>query len=177
MQSLLDPSGLKWVEMEYCGTSRQLANPMTQPGKEFFTGLFRHSLDDKGRVTIPSAWRTAHDEGDRFLATPHPEGYVAVLPPSEVEKLHAKIAQLALSDAAGQDFASRFFAQTQSFTFDKQGRVGLTADLLEHAGIAKEAVLVGSLTKFNLYSPSRWKKVEARTAGENFGDIMRRLGI
>jgi MraZ protein len=163
--------------MECSGAGPQLAYPMSTPGKEFFTGLFRHTLDDKGRVTIPSAWRAAHEDGDIFLATPHPDGYVAVLPPSEVAKLHDKIAQMALSDGAGQDFASRFFSRTQSFTFDKQGRVGLTADLLEHGGIEKEAVLVGSLTKFNLYSPSRWKKVEARTSGENFGDIMRRLGI
>jgi len=163
--------------MEHCGTSLQLGYLMAHSGKEYFTGLFRHTLDDKGRVTIPSAWREAHQEGDVFLATPHPDGYVAVLPPSEVEKLHAKIAQMALSDGAGQDFASRFFAQTQSFSFDKQGRVGLAADLLEHAGIAKDAVLVGSLTKFNIFSPSRWQKVEARTSGENFGDIMRRLGI
>jgi MraZ protein len=174
---LLDGRGLKWVEMGYCGASSELAPFMPHSGKAFFTGLFKHTLDDKGRVTIPSAWRSAHGDEDVFLATPHPDGYVAVLPPTEVEKLHAKIAQMALSDGAGQDFASRFFAQTQSFSFDKQGRVGLTADLLEHAGIAKDAVLVGSLTKFNMYSPSRWQKVEARTSGENFGDIMRRLGI
>jgi len=53
----------------------------------------------------------------------------------------------------------------------------VTSELLAHAGIAKEVVLVGSLTKFNLYAPERWTKVEARTSGENFGDIMRRLGI
>jgi MraZ protein len=84
---------------------------------------------------------------------------------------------MALSDGAGQDFVARFFAQTQSFSFDKAGRVGLDAELLKHAGIGKEAVLVGSLTKFNLYAPSRWEKVEARTSGENFGDLMRRIGI
>jgi len=150
---------------------------MAQLGNAFFTGLFRHALDDKGRLTVPSAWRAAHRESDAFLATPHPDGYVAVLPPSEVEKLHLKIAQMALSDGAGQDFAARFFSRTQSFSFDKQGRIGLNADLLQHAGITREAVLVGSLTKFNLYAPSRWQKVEARTSGENFGDIMRRLGI
>jgi len=150
---------------------------MAQSGKAFYTGLFRHTLDDKGRLTIPSAWRGAHAESDTFLATPHPDGYVAVLPPAEVEKLHAKIALMALSDGAAQDFAARFFAQTQSFSFDKQGRVGLNAELLAQAGIAKDAVLVGSLTKFNLYAPARWGKVEARTAGENFGDLMRRLGI
>ena len=64
---------------------------MAQTGKAFYTGLFRHTLDEKGRLTIPSAWRYAHEESDTFLATPHPDGYVAVLPPSEVEKLHAKI--------------------------------------------------------------------------------------
>lgn len=150
---------------------------MAQPGKAFYTGLFRHSLDDKGRLTIPSAWRYAHEEADVFLATPHPDGYIAVLPPAEVEKLHAKIAQLALGDGAGQDFAARFFAETQSFSFDKAGRIGLQDALLAHAGIDKNAVLVGSLTKFNIYSPERWEKVQARTAGENFGDVMRRLGI
>jgi MraZ protein len=148
-----------------------------QSGKAFYTGLFRHTLDDKARLTIPSAWRGAHAEEDTFLATPHPDGYIAVLPPAEVEKLHAKIAQMALSDGAAQDFAARFFAQTQSFSFDKQGRVSLNGDLLQQAGITKDAVLVGGLTKFNVYSPARWEKVEARTAGENFGDIMRRLGI
>ena len=150
---------------------------MAQSGRAFYTGLFRHTLDDKGRLTIPSAWRGAHGPDETFLATPHPDGYVAVLPPAEVEKLQVKIAQMALSDGAAQDFAARFFAQTQSFAFDKQGRVGLNADLLRQAGIGKEAVLVGSLTKFNLYSPTRWEKVEARTAGDNFGDVMRRLGI
>lgn len=150
---------------------------MAQPGKSLYTGLFRHTLDDKFRLTIPSAWRYAHGEDDAFLATPHPDGYVAVLPPDEVEKLRAKIAQVALSDGAGQDFAARFFAQTQQLWFDKSGRMGLEEALRTHAGLTKDAVLVGSLTKFNIYSPERWAKVEARTAGENFGDIMRRMGI
>jgi MraZ protein len=150
---------------------------MAQTGKSSYTGLFRHTLDEKGRLTIPSAWRYAHEESDTFLATPHPDGYLAVLPPAEVEKLHAKIAQMALSDGAGQDFVARFFSQTQSCSFDKQGRIVVSGDLLKHAGIDKDAVLVGSLTKFNLYAPSRWEKVEARTSGENYGDIMRRLGI
>ena len=150
---------------------------MAQAGKPVYTGLFRHTLDDKGRLTIPSEWRYAHAPEDTFLATPHPDGYVAVLPPSEVDKLHDKISGMKLSDAAAQAFNARFFSQTQSFSFDKSGRAGFTAELLKHAGIGKDAVLVGSLTKFNIYSPARWQQEEARTAGENFGDLMRRLDI
>src|ERR1041385_5168100 len=122
---------------------------MAQAGNAFYTGLFRHTLDDKGRLTVPSAWRAAHAETDTFLATPHPDGYIAVLPPSEVVKLHEKISAMKLSDAAAQAFAARFFSQTQAFSFDKAGRVGIGGDLLKHAGIEKEAVLAGSLTKFN----------------------------
>ena len=43
---------------------------MAQAGKSVFTGLFRHTLDDKGRLTIPSGWRHAHAQEDTFLATP-----------------------------------------------------------------------------------------------------------
>lgn len=149
---------------------------MAQSGT-VYTGLFRHSLDDKNRVTIPSAWRTAHGEGEQFLATPHPDGYIAILPPAEIEKLRAKIEAIALSDGAGQDFAARFFAQTQAVGFDKQGRIMLNGELLGHAGIGKDAVLVGSFTKFNLYSPELWSRVEQRTAAGSIGDVMRRLGI
>lgn len=150
---------------------------MAQAGKAFYTGLFRHTLDDKGRLTIPSAWRYVHEEQDTFLAMPHPDGYVAVVPPSEVEKLHAKFSEIKMSDSGGQALAARLFSQTQAFSFDKAGRIGLGSDLLAHAKIEKDAVLVGALTKFNIYSPTRWEQEQARTAGENFGDLMRRLDI
>ena len=150
---------------------------MAQTGKAFYTGLFRHTLDDKGRLTIPSAWRYAHEESDTFLATPHPDGYIAVLPPAEIAKLETKIAAMKLSDASAQKFSARFFAKTQTFTFDKAGRVGLIEELLKHAKIGKDAVLVGSLTKFNIYTPARWTKEDTGAEGENFGDLMRQLDI
>ena len=150
---------------------------MATTGKSYYTGSFRHTFDDKNRLTIPSAWRAAHADTDTFLATPHPDGYIAVLPPAEVEKLHAKFSAMALTDRDGQDAAARFFSETLTVSFDKQGRIALTDELRRHAAIDKDAVLVGTLTKFNLYSPERWGRVEQRTAGENFGDLMRRLGI
>jgi MraZ protein len=150
---------------------------MAQLGKIFYTGQFRHSLDDKNRLTIPSAWRYAHEEGDTFLATPHPDGYIAVLPPAEVEKLQAKVAEKALTDRDAQEAFARFFSQTLSFSFDKQGRFGVTADLLEHAGARKDVVLVGTLNKFSIWTPARWQAFEKRTSKEQLGDLMRRIGI
>jgi MraZ protein len=82
-----------------------------------------------------------------------------------------------MSNAKAQAFAARFFSQTQDFSFDKAGRIGLTAELLRHAGIDKDAVLVGTLTKFNIYNPARWQQEEASASGENFGDLMRQMDI
>ena len=150
---------------------------MASLGKIFYTGQFRHALDDKNRLTIPSAWRYAHEESDTFLATPHPDGYIAVLPPAEVEKLQAKVAEKALTDRDAQEAFARFFSQTLSFSFDKQGRFGVTADLLAHAGARKDVVLVGTLTKFSIWAPARWQAFEKRSSDEQLGDLMRRIGI
>ena len=93
----------------------------------------------------------------RFSRPTHPDSARRRRPAAEQRsKLHAKIAEIPLSDGAGQDFAARFFAQTQSFSFDKQGRVGLNAELLSHAGIAEQAVLVGAMNKFSLPAPRAW---------------------
>lgn len=154
------------------------ALPMSQANQPIYTSRHRHSLDDKNRITIPSAWRYAHDADDVFLAVPQSGGYVAVLPPAEAAKLRAKIEAVALSDEAGQDFIATFFSKTQQVWFDKAGRIALNDDLRAHAGIkdAGEAILVGGLTKFNVYSPERWAETQTRAAKDN-GDAMRRLGI
>ncbi|MSU49983.1 MAG: mraZ, partial [Opitutus sp.] len=92
-------------------------------------------------------------------------------------RMHAKISEMQMSDTEAQAFNARFFSRTQDFTFDKAGRISLSAELLSHAGIEKEAVLAGSMTKFNIYSPARWEQEEKRTAGDNYGEMMRRAGI
>jgi MraZ protein len=150
---------------------------MAQPGTPFYTDHFTHTLDDKGRLTIPAAWRYAHEESDTFLATPHPDGYIAVLPPAEAAKLREKIAAIKYGDAAGQRWAARFSKESQAFSFDHAGRAALKPDLLKHAGITKEAVLVGSMTKFNIYNAARWQREEHGPESESVGDVMRRLDI
>ena len=157
---------------------------MSQAQQPSYTSHFTHSLDDRNRLTIPSAWRFAHDADDVLLAVPQNGrngNYIAVLPPAEAAKLRAKIELVALSDDAGQDFIATYFAQTQQLWFDKAGRISINAELLAHAGIkggdkSGEAVLVGGFTKFNVYNPACWTEVQASAVKEK-GETMRRLGI
>jgi len=145
--------------------------------KPRYTGHFRHSLDDKNRLTIPSDWRHAHTEDDAFVALPHPDGYIAILPPSEVDRLYEKTAAKNLSDSEAQDVLTQLFAFAQTLRFDKQGRFGLDPELLAHAGVTKEAVLAGSLSKFAIWSPERWAAKGAQMDAPTYRDLMRRAGI
>ncbi|HEY4300464.1 MAG TPA: mraZ [Candidatus Didemnitutus sp.] len=150
---------------------------MANAGTTVYSGRFEHTLDDKNRLTIPSIWRWAHTDTETFLAIPHPDAYIAVLPPARVAKLLSQVSEKSLSDREAQAVKARIFANALSFTFDKQGRFGVSADLLRHGGIAREAVLCGMGDTFNIMSAARWSDLQASTAGENFGDMMRRIGL
>lgn len=150
---------------------------MAQSGTTVYSGRFDHTLDDKNRLTIPSAWRWMHTDAETFLAIPHPDGYIAVLPPARVAKLLADISESKISNSEAQAVKARIFSDALSFTFDKQGRFGVTADLLRHAGVTKDAVLSGMGDTFNILSPARWAEMKRATEGENFGDMMRRVGL
>ncbi|BET69558.1 division/cell wall cluster transcriptional repressor MraZ [Opitutales bacterium ASA1] len=150
---------------------------MSGISKPFYVGNFRHALDAKNRLTIPAKWRFAGDENEVYLALPNASGYVMVLPPAEVEKLYQKISAMPYSDAEAQELQHKLFGLAHQFGCDKQGRINIPEILLRHAGITKEAVLVGTMNKFGLWSPERWASMDPVANGDNFGDLMKRFGI
>lgn len=147
---------------------------MTKP---FYVGTFRHTLDAKNRLTIPAKWRFAGDESEVYLALPHPSGHIMVLPPAEVEKLYERISALPFSDEQAQEFQHKFFSQAHTFGCDKQGRINLPEPLLSRAGIGRDIVLVGTMTKFGLWSPERWASIDPERNGDNLRDLMKQVGL
>lgn len=179
MGFMLDLRGLKWVILGHIGALVTSIPMLTLP-KAHLTGVYRHFLDDKNRVTIPSAWRNLFGKEANFLAIPNPAGYVSVLPPLEAEKLYDKFAEVPLSDEEAQDDISVFMSNTQSFKFDSQGRIGLSDGLFNHVGLngpKEEVVLVGSANKFNIYSSARWAEVAAKSTRATQANVMKRFAI
>ena len=150
---------------------------MSNLGTTVYSGRFERTLDDKSRLAIPSAWRWTHTDTETFLAIPHPDGYIAVLPPARVTKLMTDISASKISDSEAQAVKARLFSEALSFTIDKQGRFGITEELLAHAKVTKETVLNGMGDTFNILSPARWAEMKRATEGEHFGDMMRRVGL
>ncbi len=141
----------------------------------FFVGEFEHALDNKGRITIPSKWRISGGD-NTYLALPNPSGYLTVYPPRMVARLEEKVSNASLSDARVQSLLMELFSKADSFGCDKQGRINLSAKLLQHAGISKKAVLVGNFSAFAIWSVDRYGS-RSTTDERNVFDAMRELGL
>ena len=141
----------------------------------FFVGEFTHTLDPKGRLTIPSKWRIPGGE-NTYLALPNPGGYITVYPPKMVGRLEEKVAEASFSDVRTQALLMELFSKAHSFGCDKQGRINLNDKLLEHAGIQGKAVLVGNFSAFAIWSEDRYAKRESADQ-RNIFDAMRELGL
>lgn len=144
-----------------------------------YAGEFRHNLDAKRRLTVPSKWRFDGDEQQLYLAFPDPAGCITVYPPKMVSQLKEKLAAISLGDKKGQRAIMRLLGMADSFTFDKSGRININDRLFEHAGVDKEVVLVGTINKFHLWEPERYERyIEAEDEADgDLSSILSQLGL
>ena len=125
-------------------------------GKTFqvFTGEYRHSVDDKGRMSVPSKFRAQLDAGlvvSRWL-----DACLAIHTRTGWEALADRVATLPITDASSRMFSRFIFAGAVDTTLDAQGRVLVPAWLRETAEIGAEAVVVGSRDHAEIWAPARW---------------------
>jgi MraZ protein len=127
-----------------------------------YNSLYRHEVDDKRRVQVPSKWRSAKG-GTQFtlIVWPkHKEGVcLRVLPPDEMAKLMGDLDQLPVNEriTAKRQIGSR----SEQVTVDSAGRICIPQAMAEAADIDDKAVMVGLLDKFEVWSPKRYEAVEA----------------
>jgi MraZ protein len=141
-----------------------------------FVGTYRHAVDEKNRVAIPAKWRAAARGAQEFFVLPDPKNCLVVLPQSAMAKMLERADDISLGEYGRRDVLRLISSQAHGTPCDKQGRVGLTEGLLRHAGIEGEAVLVGVLTRFEIWSPARFAEVSQSTA-VNFAEAAKQLGL
>ena len=120
-----------------------------------FTGEYRHTVDEKGRLAVPSRFRAQLDGGlvvSRWL-----ENCLAIHTRAGWEALSEKVATLPVTDANARLFERFIFAGAAEATLDGQGRVLIPAYLREMAGLATDAVVVGTRDHAEIWAPDRWE--------------------
>ncbi|NIR38680.1 MAG: division/cell wall cluster transcriptional repressor MraZ [Actinobacteria bacterium] len=135
-----------------------------------FLGTFEHTLDGKGRLILPSAFRPKLAEGAVITSLDH---CLAILPADEFERmadrLEAEVAEGDVDVNALRSFAS----QADEVVPDSQGRVRLLPHLREMAGLDRSVIVTGALRRVEVWNPDRWAEVSPAGA-ERLADAIER---
>jgi MraZ protein len=142
-----------------------------------FMGEYRHTIDQKGRLIIPAKFRD--DLGDKFVATKGLDRCLFVYSPDEWSNLEQRLKALPLTNKDARAFVRFFFAGAAECEIDKQGRILLPANLREYASLVKDVVLVGVLTRVEIWSKDIWDEYneQANLDHESIAERMADLGI
>lgn len=133
---------------------------------KFFVGQYRHALDPKRRLTIPSEWRAIVGQPAQVFVIPAVGGqHLYVFPASSLAPRLEKVSSISMADAKGRNYLRIMGSRSELLTWDSQGRIRVRDELLEYAGVTSDAVLVGNWEGFEVWSPTAWAKVE-KSVGE-----------
>lgn len=140
-------------------------------------GEYQHSLDTKGRLTIPSRLRDGL--GERFVVTKGLDTCLFVYPLPEWTSLEEKLRNLPLTRADARSFVRLLFSGAMECELDKQGRILLAPNLRDHAHLEKDVYLVGVSNRVEIWEKKIWEQYcqQAEATFEEAAEHLDGLGI
>lgn len=135
-------------------------------------GEFEHSLDTKGRLTVPVKFRDGL--GASFVVTRGLDKCLFVYPTDEWQILESKLKALPMTRADARSFVRFFFSGACECELDKQGRILLPQKLRDYAELDKDCSLIGVSNRVEIWNVGIWQSY-ADDAETSFADIAEKL--
>ncbi len=141
-----------------------------------FLGEYTHSIDDKGRLTIPAKFRAELENG-LVVTRGFESSNLMVFTMEGWQELAQKIAARPITDSSARAFRRRVFSGAVDLIPDRQGRILLPATLREFAHLDNEAAVIGMYNYMEIWPVDAWEPV--RDDIEDSDDVERweNLGI
>ncbi len=129
-----------------------------------FLGRFEHTIDAKSRVSIPVKFREvlADKYDDKLVVTVDFDRCLVIYPIDEWRQLEEKTRNLPAMQNEIKDFLRFFYSAAEECALDRQGRLLVPPRLREYARLEREVILVGMMTKFELWDVRRWREKEGQ---------------
>lgn len=144
-----------------------------------FLGRFAHTVDSKGRVSIPTRFREILTDlyEEKLIITPDPDVCLAGYPVEEWRRIQERVKNLPKIDHSVKDWLRFFYAGSAETGLDRQGRILLTSFHRQYARISRDVVIIGMERKIEIWDASLWKEKEtqipknAKKIGEELSDL------
>ena len=138
-------------------------------------GEYDHSLDAKGRLTMPAKLR--EDMGEKFIITTGLDGCLFGFSMSEWQKFEDKLKTLPITNKNARNFVRFFLSGATECEIDKQGRFLIPNNLRLAAELDKEAVIIGVGTRLEIWNKANWEKCDENISVDEIAENMTMLGI
>jgi len=133
-----------------------------------FFGTYEHSLDEKGRLKVPSKLKDKCSE--RIYILKGYDGALSVFNDTDFEKLTIEASNLPFNQKANRDYLRAQLASACELEFDKAGRIQLPSYILSKFGISKCVVVIGVGDHFEIWDKDSYSKY-AKEVDDNFESI------
>ncbi len=137
-----------------------------------FMGEYHHTIDEKGRLIIPSKFR--EELGEKFIITRGIENCLFVYSLESWNGITNKLESLPFTKKDARQFVRFFLSGATTAEFDKQGRVNITSPLITYANLQKDCVVIGTGDRLEIWSEDDWNAF-FDSAASNMSDIAENL--
>ncbi|CAD2076821.1 Protein MraZ [Jeotgalicoccus aerolatus] len=131
-------------------------------------GEYKHNLDTKGRIIVPSKFRELLDE--QFVITRGLDRCLFAYTEDEWSRIEEKLKTLPLTKKDARKFTRLFFSGATNVEIDKQGRINIPQNLREYAGLSKDCTVIGVSSRIEIWDSSSWEDFYTESE-DNFEDI------
>ena len=129
-----------------------------------FLSEYQHTLDSKGRLILPSAFRESLQEG--LVMTVGVDRCLTVHPQADWARVLEGLRNLRTTDRRERAFARVMTSSAHADELDKQGRVTIPARLREYAGLDRDVAVVGADSRIELWDALSWEAYRDQAMAE-----------
>ncbi|OGY36919.1 MAG: cell division/cell wall cluster transcriptional repressor MraZ [Candidatus Andersenbacteria bacterium RIFCSPHIGHO2_12_FULL_45_11b] len=130
-----------------------------------FIGQYNHTIDEKGRMSIPAKYRRDLQQG--VVVTRGLDHCLFVYPKSEWEVMAEKLSRLPVSQKKSRAFARLMLAGAMDADLDGQGRVMLPEYLRQYASVKKHVIVAGLYNRLEIWDEDAWREYRTKTELES----------
>ena len=136
------------------------------------SGEYRHNIDLKGRIIIPSKIR--FEMGDKIVITRGLDGCLFGYNEKTWDSIMQKLSTLPYTKSDVRKYTRFMTSGAITLEFDKQGRINIPNYLNQYASLEKEVVIVGVIDRIEIWSKDKWESFMNENI-ESLSDISENL--
>src|SRR5690606_3124921 len=138
-----------------------------------FRGASKVTLDSKGRVAIPSRYRERiiSRAAGQLVATVDRDYCLLIYPMPDWEEIERKLVRLPALNKQARRLQRLMVGYATELEMDSHGRILLTRELRDFAGLERQAMLIGQGNKFELWDEERWNARRDEWLADDGGDL------